>query len=98
MTREQWARYIKRLDNCGDCDSCPKKKACIKRFDKKAERCKFGGIKVEDFTQAYGMTPGNPCVEGVRLRCVRVKPLAIEHVKGEPLFGDGGHRKWRFGV
>ncbi len=42
--------------------------------------------------------PENPCVEGVRLRCVRVKPLAIEHVKGEPLFGDGGHRKWRFGV
>ena len=43
------------------------------------------------------MTPGNPCVEGTGLRGMKVRPLAIEHVKGEPLFGDGGHRKWRFG-
>jgi hypothetical protein len=92
MTPEQWEQYVKRFESCPEnCDTCVVKKDCLRRFERTAARCKFyaTGAKKEH----HRPTPGNPCVEGYGLGDGwKVKPLAIEHVKGCTLVGDG---KWR---
>jgi len=80
----------------GDCDHCTKRGHCVRQNDLYAGTCayKFGEPKQK---YSYRKVPiGNPCVEGFGLgNGLRVKPLAIEHVKGCALVGDGGKRKWK---
>ena len=74
----------------GDCNNCSRKGTCAKRAGRSGI-CDFH--YKEQKGRCYA-TPGNPCLDQGLLG-ISVGPLSILDVKGEPLFGDGGHRKWK---
>ena len=94
MTPEEWEAYVKRFESCPkDCDTCGMKVDCCRRFDKAAGGCKF--FRTESREPRWKMSQGNPMVENYTVALphgLKIKPLAIEHVKGLALVGDG---KWR---
>lgn len=93
MTRQQWERYIKRLERCPkDCDTCETKARCIEKFERRISSCKFKD-PIPDIHA--GQTPDNPMVTGCALRVIKLTPLSMHHVHGLPVTGDGSHRKWR---
>ena len=92
MTREQWERYIRRLEKCpDDCDTCVKKPDCLEKFEAVEKKCDFR-IAIREGRRS--MTPGNPCVEACG-SSLKLSPISMMSVRGAPMVGDGRHRKWK---